>query len=139
MKFQLDLRSLAAGETSRQPALCDVLPASICATFSQIEASTSPPPGIPRTFDAFSCPGGREFDELSPLGGGHLMTTHGVGNLIASLDFMLRVALIPRGLIDKSWRRRRRQTLMNSEEKITDSWRPCWKPKAYTTFVPYYY
>ena len=29
-----------------------------------------PPPGIPRAFDVFSCPGGREFDELSlPLGG----------------------------------------------------------------------
>ena len=29
---------------------------------------------------------------------GHLITTHGVGNLIASLDFTLfRVTLIPRG------------------------------------------
>ena len=25
--------------------------------------------------------------------------------------------------VDKSWGRRRRQTLMNSKEKITDSWR----------------
>ena len=49
-----------------------------------------PPPGIPRAFDAFSCPGGREFDHHSL----------GVGNLIASLDVMLRVALIPRGLIN---------------------------------------
>ena len=32
--------------------------------------------------------------------GGHLITTQGVGKLIASLDFMLRVALIPRGLIN---------------------------------------
>ena len=38
-----------------------------------------PPPGIPRAFEAFSCPGGREFDHHSS----------GVGNLIASLDVML--------------------------------------------------
>ena len=32
--------------------------------------------------------------------GGNLITTHrGVGNLITSLDIMLRVVLIPRGLI----------------------------------------
>ena len=49
-----------------------------------------PPPGIRRAFDAFTCPGGREFDHHS----------FGVGNLIASLDVMLR---------DKSWRRRRRK------------------------------
>ena len=24
-----------------------------------------PPPGIPQAFDAFSCPGGREFDHYS--------------------------------------------------------------------------
>ena len=48
------------------------------------------PPGIPRAFDFFSCPGGRAFDHYSL----------GVGNLIASLDFMLRVALIPRGVIN---------------------------------------
>ena len=46
-----------------------------------------PLPGILRTFDAFSCPGGREFDRHS----------WGVGNLIASLYFILRVELIPRG------------------------------------------
>ena len=45
------------------------------------------PPGIPRAFDAFSCPGGREH------------YSYGVGNLITSLDIMLRVALITRGLI----------------------------------------
>ena len=49
-----------------------------------------PPLGIPRAFDAFSCPGGREFDHHSK----------GVGNLSSSLNFMLRVALIPRGLIN---------------------------------------
>ena len=53
------------------------------------------PPGIPRAFDAFSCPEGRAFDHHSK----------GVGNLIASLDFMLRVVLISR--------RRWIQTLMN--------------------------
>ena len=51
------------------------------------------------------------------------------GNLIASLDVMLR---------DKSWRRRRRrQTLMNSREKIAYSWRIGWKAKVYTSCVPY--
>ena len=45
---------------------------------------------MPGAFDAFSCRGGREFDHHSK----------GVGNLIASLDVMLRVALIPRGLIN---------------------------------------
>jgi len=29
-----------------------------------------PPQGIPRAFDVFSCPGGREFDELSLSRGG---------------------------------------------------------------------
>ena len=58
------------------------------------------PTGIPRAFDAFSCPVARAFDHHSS----------GVGNLIANLDVMLRVALIPRGLInhggdggDKFW------------------------------------
>ena len=36
-----------------------------------------PPPGIPRAFDVFSCPVGREFNELRLQGGvGHLITTH---------------------------------------------------------------
>ena len=48
------------------------------------------PSGKPRAFDAFSCPGGWKFDH-------HLQ---GVGNLITSLDIMLRVALIPRGFIN---------------------------------------
>ena len=59
-----------------------------------------PPPGISRAFDVFSCPEGREFDELSLPGGGEFdLYSYGVGNLIASLDFMFRVALIPRGVI----------------------------------------
>ena len=49
-----------------------------------------PPPGIPQTFDTFSSPGGREFDHHS----------YWVRNVLASLDFMLRVVLIPRGLIN---------------------------------------
>ena len=75
------------------------------------------PPGIPRAFDVFSCPGGRE----SLPGGGHLITTHalGVENLIASLDFMLRVALIPPGVINYG----ERQAFMHSKRKIPDSWR----------------
>ena len=36
--------------------------------------------------------------------------------------------------VDKSWRR---QTLMNSKEKIAYSWRIGCKPKAYTIFVLY--
>ena len=54
-----------------------------------IEASTSPL-GITRAFHTFSCPGEGAFDHHSV----------GVGNLIASLDVMLRVMLIPRGLIN---------------------------------------
>ena len=36
----------------------------------QIEASTCPPPGIPRAFDTFAVPGRREFDHQSLPGGG---------------------------------------------------------------------
>ena len=36
----------------------------------QIEASTYPPPGIPRVFDTFAAPGRREFDDQSLPGGG---------------------------------------------------------------------
>ena len=46
---------------------------------------------------------------------------------------MLRVALIPRGVI-KSWRR---QAFMHSKRKIPDSWRTGWKAKACTSFVLY--
>ena len=35
-----------------------------------------PPPGIPWAFDAFSCPGGREFDHLSLPCMGHLIASH---------------------------------------------------------------
>ena len=35
-----------------------------------IRSLNIPPPGIPRAFDVFSFPGGREFDELSLPGGG---------------------------------------------------------------------
>ena len=55
----------------------------------QIEASTSPPPGIPRAFDTFAVPGRREFDYQSLPGGGEF-DPHalGVGNLNCTLDFM---------------------------------------------------
>lgn len=52
------------------------------------------PPGIPWVFDAFSCLRGRAFDHHSWVGGGGQ-------NLITSLDFLLRVMLIPRGLINR--------------------------------------
>ena len=55
--------------------------------------NTPPPPGIPRAFDVFYCPGGREFDELSlPRGGAFDHCSYGVGNLIAIFDSMLRRA-----------------------------------------------
>ena len=55
----------------------------------QIEASTCPPPGIPRVFDTFAVPGRREFDDQSLPGGGEF-DPHalGVGNLNCTLDFM---------------------------------------------------
>ena len=84
----------------------------------QSNRSFNIPPGTPRTFDAFSCPGGREFDHHSL----------GVGNLIASLDVLLRGESLRR--------RQRRQILMNSKEKIAYLWRIGWKPKAYTSCVP---
>ena len=42
----------------------------------QSNRSLNMPPGIPRAFDVFSCPGGREFDEVSLPGAGHWITTH---------------------------------------------------------------
>ena len=45
-----------------------------------------PPPGIPWAFDVFSCPGGREFDELSLPRVGHLITSHrgwGIWSLVS--------------------------------------------------------
>ena len=69
----------------------------------QSNRSLNIPPGIPRAFDVFSCPRGREFDELSLPGGGAFdHYSQGVGNLIASLNFVLRVALIPNHGGDKS-------------------------------------
>ena len=78
-----------------------------------------PPPVIPRAFDVFCCPGGREFDELSlPRGGAFDHYSYGVGNLIACFDFMLRRA--DSTWLDKSWWR---QALMHTKRKIPDSWR----------------
>ena len=61
-----------------------------------------PPPGITGHLTSFPArEGGREFDELSlPQGGAFDHYSKGVGNLIASFDFMLRAALIPRGVIN---------------------------------------
>ena len=60
---------------------------SLCT--GQIEASTCPPPGIPRAFDTFAVPRRREFDYQSLPGGGEF-DPHalGVGNLNCTLDFM---------------------------------------------------
>ena len=74
-----------------------------------------------------------EFDELSlPRGGAFDHYSQGVGDLIASFDFMLRRA--DSTWRDKSWRR---QTLMHSKRKIPNSWRTGWKAKACTSFALY--
>ena len=39
------------------------------ATNVSVKSKLKHPPGIPRAFDVFSCPGGRGFDELSLLWG----------------------------------------------------------------------
>ena len=49
-----------------------------------------PPLGIPRAFDALVVPGGGAFDHY----------TYGVGNLSSILDFVLRVPVSERGLIN---------------------------------------
>ena len=67
---------------------------------SQIKASTSPL-AYPGHLTLFSSTVGREFDELSlPRGGAFDHNSSRVGNLIVSLDFVLRVALFPRKLIE---------------------------------------
>ena len=81
------------------PAWCTDVLADNVPVNSKLQHPPGHTPGIWRLF----LPGGREFDHHS----------QGVGNLITSLDIMLRVALIPRGL-KKTWRR---QTLTNSKEK----------------------
>ena len=77
-----------------------------------------PPPGIPRAFDVFCCPVGREFDELSlPRGGAFDHYSYGVGNLIASFDFMLRRA--DSTWRDKSWQRQAQEPVSRSSRVIT--------------------
>ena len=107
---------------------------------SQIEALTWPSPlppsgHTPSTW-RLSLPG-REgiWWTQSSRGRGIWSPLIGVESLIDSLDFMFRVALIPRGLINHVWRRRRRQTLINSKKKITDSWRIGSKPKAFVLLL----
>ena len=56
----------------------------------------------------------------------------GVGNLIASFDFMLRH--VDSTWRDKSWRR---QALMHSKQEIPNSRRTGWKAKACTSFALY--
>ena len=73
----------------------------------QSNRSLNIPPGIPRAFDVFCCPGGREFDELSFPGAGHLITTHRRWGIWSLASISCYVALIPRGVInhggDKPW------------------------------------
>ena len=80
---------------------------------SQIEASTSPPPGIPRAFDVFSCPAAGNLINLVFPGAG-------IWSLLIGSD--------------KSCRR---QAFMHSKWKIPDSWRSSWKAKACTSFLLY--
>ena len=67
---------------------------------SQIEASTSPPRACPGHLTSFPARKGGNLINLVFPGAGFDHYSLGVGNLIASLDFMLRVALIPRGVIN---------------------------------------
>ena len=70
----------------------------------QSNRSLNIPPGHTLGIWRLSCPRGREFDELSLPGGGAFdHYSQGVGNLIASLNFILRIALIPNHGGDKSW------------------------------------
>ena len=73
----------------------------------------------PRVLDAFSCPEGREFNELSLLVGETFIFDHHSGEFDRQPRFHVTNRADSRW-VDKS---RRRQTLMNSKEKITDSWR----------------
>ena len=74
----------------------------------QSNRSLNIPPGIPRAFDVFCCPGGREFDVVFP-GAGHLIITHREGGWgIRSLALIsCYVALTPHGVInhgrEKPW------------------------------------
>ena len=111
----------------------------------QSNQSLNIPPGIPRAFERRHAPLirlnriGRENNRINNRNNGpspennkirgseelgdywHLITTHRrVGNLIACLDYMLQVALIPHRLINPGgdgWR----QALMNSKIKIAYS------------------
>ena len=69
---------------------------------SQIEASTSPPLAYPGHLTSFPAREGGNLINLVFPGRAFDRYSWGVGNLIASLDFMLRVALIPRGAINHS-------------------------------------
>ena len=99
----------------------------------QSNRSLNTPPGHTPAFDVFCYPGGREFDELSlPWDGAFDHYSYGVGNLIASFDFMLRRA--DSTWRDKSWQR---QALMHSKRKIPDLWWTGWKAKSCTSFALY--
>ena len=67
-----------------------------------------PPPGIPRAFDVFCCPGGREFDELSLPRGGAFDHYIGGGELhLTNLDLNVatKAILFPFGCseVNSTW------------------------------------
>ena len=87
----------------------------------QSNRSLNIPPGIPRAFDVFCCPGGREFDEFSlPRGGAFGHYSSRVGNLIASSDFMLRRADSTKR--DKSWRRQASDAFKAKDTGFVADW-----------------
>ena len=87
---------------------------------------------------SFNIPPGAYPGHLMPFPaweGGHLITNQrGWGSW--SLTRYLVTSHADSKWVDKSWQRRR-QTLMNSKEKIAYSWGIGWKPKVYTSFVLY--
>ena len=94
-----------------------------------------PPPAYPGHLTSFAAREGGNLMNLVFPGEGHLITTYrGWG--IWNFDFMLRVALIPRGAINHG-EDKRRQAFMHSKRKIPDSWRTGWKAEACTSFVLY--
>ena len=60
---------------------------------------------------------------------GNLITTHRGWGSLASIHVTSRADST---WVNKSWRRRRKQTLINWKEKIAYSWRIGWKPKVCT-------
>ena len=87
-RFQ-KLRSFVRRRNNRACAYYEIGICMCMTLMYQSNRSLNIPPGIPRAFDVCSCSRGREFDELSLPGDGHLITTHrgrGIGSL-ASISY----------------------------------------------------